>query len=60
MANKPKDYTEVHLQAMRREGLDHRMWDLKCDFPSQFLIQHRITREYRMIPKRAIPKRFGS
>ena len=55
MANKPKDYQEIHIQAMRREKLDHRMWDFKVDFPSQFLIQHRITREYRMIPKRGLP-----
>ena len=55
MPNKPKDYQEIHIQAMRREKLDHRMWDFKVDFPSQFLIQHRITREYRMIPKRGLP-----
>ena len=59
MANKPKDYQEIHLQAMRREGLDHRMWEFKRDYPSQFLIQHRTNREYRMIQKRAIPNRFG-
>ena len=50
-----KIYDKVHLKAMEREKLDHRMWDFKMDFPSQFLIQHRITREYRMIPKRGLP-----
>lgn len=50
-----KNYDEVHLKAMEREKLDHRMWDFKMDFPSQFMIQHRITKEYRMIPKRAVP-----
>jgi hypothetical protein len=40
---------------MKREKLDHRMWDFVVDLSTKFVIQHRITGEYRMIPKRAVP-----
>lgn len=52
-----KNYCVVHLKAMAREKLDHRMWDFKMDFPSQFMIKHRITGEYRIIPKQGLPWR---
>ena len=55
-----KTFTPLHMQAMSRERMDHRMWELKQDFPSTFIIRHRISGEYKSIEKRVIPNRLGS
>lgn len=55
-----KNFTALHMQALNRERIDCRMWELKQDFPSTFIIRNRINGEYKIIEKRAIPNRFGS